>query len=839
MHSRILTAKLQIPRLHNSITPRRQLTARLQAGLDRKLTVISSPAGYGKTTLLSEWILEYQPRVAWLSLDRGDNIPERLYEHLVGSFRFADVNVGEIVQVAPATDTSSSLRPVLTFLINQISALPYHMVLVLDDYELLENATLHADVALLLHNIPSQFHLVIASRSQPPLPLARLRVRNELNEFGVGDMRFSFEETSDFLRRVCGCDLPDRQIKSLLTSTEGWIDGLQMAALSLRGSDMTQPPEPIAEFSHGNRYVVDYLTEEVMNQQPEYVRAFLLQTSILDRLNGSLCQAVTGEVHAQKLLEQLAEQNLFVFAADSHRDWYRYHHLFGKFLELRLRQTQPEMIPELHRRASQWYKRQGIINAAVQHAIAGQDWQSATRLIAAAANAMALKSQYAKFHAYRGEPLDEFSQISTNARADPGQVNLPAEGQERSVAADGSLGGMGAFIAGKLHLLDGQTDRADQVLAEIDLSDPEFASESVKLALIGTFGEMRLQQGKLHLAAATYEPFLDRAANQCSEPFWLDFQRGLYRLYYTWNRLSKIEPLLRQCLATFEHVNPAPLWLIDTLLWLAKIEQARGQEKAADTALHQALTLVQISGEPAHIAQVKVQHVQICLQRDDHRVPFRWFKECGLNPTDPVPYHSQYEYLTLARILIRQHRPDPALSLLKRIFEAADNAGRKGDLIEVLALQALAYEAKGDPKRAFAMLANALCEAEQEGYVRTFIDEGAPMTILLQRAAQQGVTLAYVKDLLSAFSHVGQRHQDPPISVGDTVDPAKPLVEPLSERELEVLRLVAAGRSNQETAELLLISPTTVKKHLSNILGKLNTKNRTEAAAKAQQLHLI
>jgi LuxR family maltose regulon positive regulatory protein len=239
------------------------------------------------------------------------------------------------------------------------------------------------------------------------------------------------------------------------------------------------------------------------------------------------------------------------------------------------------------------------------------------------------------------------------------------------------------------------------------------------------------------------------------------------------------------------------------------------------------------------MAQAKVQHVQLCLQRGDSRVPFRWFKECGLSANDPMTYQSQPDYLMLARVLIRQHRPDPAISLLQRIFDAADNAGRKGDLIEVLVLQALAYDVKGDAKRAFAMLANALCQAEQEGYVRTFIDEGAPMAILLQRAAQQSVTLAYVKYLLSVLTHPGQRLQDSRKSADDTTEVAEALVEPLSERELEVLRLVAAGRSNQETAAVLQISPTTVKKHLSNILGKLNTKNRTEAAAKAQRLHLI
>ena len=321
--------------------------------------------------------------------------------------------------------------------------------------------------------------------------------------------------------------------------------------------------------------------------------------------------------------------------------------------------------------------------------------------------------------------------------------------------------------------------------------------------------------------------------------FGLSFRRGLCRLYYTWNRVSKAEHLVRQCLATFEQVGSEHLWLMEAYLWLARIEQAQGQEKAADTAIHQTLMLARISGEPAYMAQAMLHRVQLCLQRGEQTVPVRWLKECGLTPNDPVPYYNQAGYLMLARVLIKQHRPDPALSLLKRMFDAAENAGRNGDLIEVLVLQALAYEAKADAKRAFATLANALCQAEQEGVVRTFVDEGAPMAALLQRAAQHGVTMVYVKDLLSAFSHPGPGRQNFPQSPGTSSEVVDSLVESLSTRELEVLRLVAAGRSNQEAADVLQISPTTVKKHLSNILGKLNTKNRTEAAAKAQQLHLL
>jgi LuxR family maltose regulon positive regulatory protein len=839
MLPKILTTKLQVPRLPIAVIRRPRLTARLQAGLDRKLTVLCAPAGYGKTTLLSEWLAQYELSAAWLSLDQGDNVPARLYAHLTAALRTVSTDRGDSLPTQASRRAPSSFQPVLAELIGQIESLQKPLLLVLDGFELLENATIHADIALLLNNIPSQLHVILISRYQPPLPLARLRVHDELNELGTQDLLFSYEEAQDYFTRVCGYELSAAQIASLHSATEGWIDGLQMAARALRGLEAAQRSHVISEFNSGHQYVADYLTEEVMNQQPEHIRTFLMQVSVLSQLNGSLCQAVTGEPHAHKLLERLAEQNSFITAVDEHREWYRFHQLFGKYLEYHLRQTQPDLIPELHRRASRWYERHGLANAAVQHAMAGQDWQLATRLIAETAEAMALKSQYAKVHTYLGQLPAESSPLGATSHTEADPASGPSGEQVRGSAAAGHRGGMGALIAGKVLLVDGQADRANQVLAGIDLANVEFSGESEKLTLIGTLGEMYLQQGKLHQAAATYEPFLDLAVGQCAEPFWREFQRGLCRLYYTWNRVSKAEHLARQCLATFEQVGSEHVWLTEAYLWLARIEQAQGQEKAADTALHQALMLARISSEPTYMAQATLHGVQLCLQRGEQTVPARWLKECGLTPNDPVPYSNQAGYLTLARVLIRQHRPDPALSLLKRMFDAAESAGRKGDLIEVLALQALAYEAKADVKRAFAMLANALCQAEHEGVVRTFVDEGAPMATLLQRAAQQGVTVAYVKDLLSAFSHVGPGYQDSPKSPDASLESVEALVEPLSARELEVLRLVAAGHSNQETADVLQISPTTVKKHLSNILGKLNTKNRTEAAAKAQRLHLI
>jgi LuxR family transcriptional regulator, maltose regulon positive regulatory protein len=846
MLPKILTTKLQIPRLPTGIIRRPRLTSRLKAGLDRKLTVICAPAGYGKTTLLSEWLADCELQVAWLSLDRGDNAPERLYAHLVSALRTVNPGAGDSQPTPTKMAAPSSFQSILAGLISQAECMQNRLLLTLDNFGVLDNATIHADISLLLNNIPSQLHVIILSRSQPPLPLARLRVHDELNEFGPQDLSFTYEEARDYLNCVCGCELPAGEIASLHNVTEGWIDGLQMAARTLRGLDTKQCSCAIHEFNSACQYVADYFTEEVMNQQPEHVRSFLMRASILSQLNGSLCQAVTGEPHAHTLLEQLAEQNLFITTVDAPRDWYRLHQLFGKYLEHRLQLTQPDLIPELHCRASRWYERQGMVNAAIQHAIAGQDWQWATQLIRATADRMILRNQFAKANGrleLRDYIPESFSPLYPTVK----QLTLLAASADRYSEHGENQSDIGAYMAGRLYLVDGQTALADQALAGIELSAAEFGRESIKLALIGTFGELRLQQGRFHLAAATYEPFLDKAVSLCTEPFWPEFQRGLCRLYYTWNYLPKLEQLLRECLAASEYVKPAPAWLMETYVWLARIEQAKGQHKAVDAAIQQALTFAHILGEPARLAQVKMQHVQLCLQRGDSTIPSRWARECGLSLSDHVAYRSQPDYLTLSRVLIRQRRAAQTLPLLERLLESALSAGRTGDLVEIWALQALAHEANGDTKLAFAALANALCEAEREGYVRIFVDEGAPMVGLLQQAVHRGVTVDYVNNLLalcthSSFMSLGQRSHGTNATVDSNLaaEPTiEPLLEPLSEREIEVLRMVAAGRSNRETADTLMISPTTVKKHLSNILSKLNTKNRTEATAKAQRLNII
>ena len=838
MLPQVLTTKLKAPQIHGGIAPRPHLTARLHAGLDRKLTLICAPAGFGKTTLLSAWLAEYEPNVAWLSLDRTDNTPVRFFETLIAAFQTVHPGSGESARVALHSTHASPCQPLLVSLINEIVALPRPFVLVLDGYHLITNKTVHEGIAFLLDNLPKQLHVIILSRSEPPLPLAHLQLRDQVNEFRTRDLRFNYDETLYFFNRVSGCDLSGEQIAALQTCTEGWIGGLHSAAISLRGLDAAQQQHFLTDFNRGSRHVADYLLEEVFNQQPEPLRNFLLQISILERFNSSLCQAVTGEVNTQRFLEQMEIQNLFVTSLDAHRDWYRYHHLFARVLSQRLHQTQHERIPELHRRASAWYEQQGWVSEAIQHALTGQDWERVTRLMATTAEVTTLKSQ-CELVCRRRVELPEKSCRSNSCPC----LSSVAVNEQVLALLPGdhtAHNDIGALSVCRLYLRDGQTAKADQILARIDLARPEFMNDDARLALITPLGELRLQQGKLHLAAATYEPFIDLMATQSSEsPEFNSFQLGLCRLYYEWDQLTKAEQVLRRSLATAEQSQPIPAWSCEGYLALANIEEAKGKDKAADAASYQAIALAQLSNDPTLIAQAKAHQAQQRLKRGELSAPARWLHECGLSPKDPVPYFRQSEYLTLVRVLTSQRQPDQAILLLERLLEDAEKAGRGSDAIKILVLRALAHEANGEPEHAFTAVANALCQAEREGYVRTFVDEGAPMAALLQGAAARGVTVVYVRRLLDAFADIQHRSLAPPDRISGSIRGTDSLIERLSERELEVLRLVAAGYPNSEAAVVLCISPSTVKKHLSNILGKLGTKNRTQAAAKARQLRLI
>lgn len=395
------------------------------------------------------------------------------------------------------------------------------------------------------------------------------------------------------------------------------------------------------------------------------------------------------------------------------------------------------------------------------------------------------------------------------------------------------------LVAGRAYLELGQANKAAQVLSEFELAHFKFSHNREKFTLINTFGELCLHQGKLHLAAATYQPLLDLVAEHPLDPILFEFHYGLCRLYYEWNYLEKAKQYLLWCLEKIHHSRLAQTLLLVGYRSLTWVLWAEGQDQAADEAMQQAITIAQLMDDPGLIKQAKAHQARLWLRRGKLDAAAYWAEEYKLSGVDPIKYKYQFEYLTLVRVFINQRQSDKAIPLLNQLLQAATITERGSDIVEILALKALAYQALDNLEQALTELAQALCRVEREGYIRTFLDEGAPMADLLQHVTTWGVTLAYVKELLNAFAHSTSHGTVAPPGVASTYNHINPLVEPLTRREIEVLRLVTAGNSNEDVAHFLSIAPTTVKKHLGNILGKLGAKNRTQAVAKAQALDLI
>ncbi|MEZ4868369.1 MAG: LuxR C-terminal-related transcriptional regulator [Caldilineaceae bacterium] len=839
MSPHLLSAKFHPPPVVQDLVQRPHLLGRLDASLHQKLTLLCTPAGFGKTTLLCQWAAQLQAPVAWLLLDRNDNTPALFFEYLIAAFQTVCPNLGKTIEPAPNA-LAASYDVVSIALLNEIAALSSPLVLILEDYHLIENPQIHASMAYWLENLPPQLHLILATRAEPRLPLARLRTRGQLLELRMEDLRFTLSDTLTFFQYAQQNHkgrLTREQVIALYNCTEGWIDGLHMAALALQPLAPKQYEVFIAEFVRGNHYTVEYFAEEVWSRQPEPLQHFLLQTATVERLTGSLCLALTKDAQATICLKQMEKSDLFISAVEGQREWYRYHPLFAKFLLQRLHQLTPAQLPELHRRASDWFEEHGYLTEAVQHALSAQDWERALHLMENNAQAMVIESRLAtisdsiKALSHAAEKPIAPTDAAPYTDVEQILAQLPENYQDYPE--------INLVTMGRIYLLLGQAKLAEETMAGIDLTQPEYNRNLTTIALLGSLGEMRMMQGKLHMAAATFQPFLAWATEQLPETVCYKFLEGLCHLYYEWNMLDEAQSILDHCLPqTTDEQQWSPAF-INCYLLQVKVLWAEGRSNLAEQTMEHALILAHMAENLLYLSQVKAQQAQLWLHQGKVQAASAWLTASGLQPDDAVAYSCLVEYLTLARVLIASGKAEQAAPLLTRMLESAEATGRAGDVIKILALRALAYQASNMQTQAFADIANALCQAERERYIRTFVDHGAPMAKLIRYAASQGVTIFYCKTILSALANPESAGSDPHFAPSQTVSTRPQLIEPLSERELEVLHLVATGQSNREIGAALFIAPTTVKKHLSNIFGKLGARNRTEAAARARQLELI
>jgi LuxR family maltose regulon positive regulatory protein len=935
MSTPIINTKLYVPPPRSGVILRPNLIERLNEGLsaNRKLTLISAPAGFGKTTMVSEWVAGCKRMVAWLSLDEGDNDPTGFLTYFIAALQTVAPKFGEgILGLLQSQPSQMPLtESILATLLNEIANIPHNFVLVLDDYHVLDAKPVDDALTFILEHLPPQMHVVIITREDPSLPLARWRVRGGLNELRAADLRFTPAEAAEFLNRVMGLNLSAEDTAALETRTEGWIAGLQLAALSIHGREDVS--SFIQDFTGSNHFVLDYLGEEVLQHQSEHIRSFLQQTAIFERFCVSLCNAVNERKDSKEMLDFLELNNLFLIPLDDKRQWYRYHHLFAEVLRAHLLEERPEQVSRLHRRASEWYEQNRLAPNAISHALAAKDFERAARLIELAGPATeegtiqpdkwlgwvktlpealvharpVLNVWYAFLLLGRGdmegaearltdaeqwlEPSDIIKvQLETSlvgmVVADQEQFrSLPAAiavGRAYIAQASGNIPdtvryarrvlelvpegdhvrhGQASMLLGLTYWASGDLEAANRVFGDYTLKLRKAGNipDAISTTVVGA--EIRLALGRLHEGISAIEHLLRFVLEQGEpiSPDTADLHRGLGELYFEQGNLEGAWQHLQRSKELGEKAE-LPVWRYRWRVAQARLNETQGDPDGALALLDEAERLFIRTPLP-EVRPISALKARIWVTLGKLTNALEWVRQQGLSPDNDIGYLHEFEYITLTRILIAQYQNDQTdgsiqavMRLLYRLLQAAERGSRMGSVIEILVLQALAHQAQGKLTPALVPLERALTLAEPEGYVRVFVDEGQPMAELLTRIEAKGGTLhlrKYIHKLLSAFDEqkeiilsgstmsslaVGKKRSLP---LAKQAVSLQPLIELLSERELEVLRLLRTDLSGPEIARECMVSLSTVRTHTQNIYAKLGVNNRRAAVRRAEGLDLL
>jgi LuxR family maltose regulon positive regulatory protein len=872
----ILATKLYTPTPRAKIVLRPRLIERLNEGLlaNRKLTLVSASAGSGKTTLVSEWVARCGQPVAWLSLDEGDNDPIRFLTYLIAALQTIIKNMGEGVFVALQSPQPPSPEVILTSLLNEITAIPKHFILVLDDYHALDSKAVDQALAFLVEHLPQQMHMVIATREDPQLPLARLRASGQLTELRAAELRFTPAEAADFFNRVMGLNLTEGDVAALEARTEGWIAGLQLAALTLQGQ--TDTVSFIQSFTGSHHFVLDYLVEEVLQQQLENIQTFLLRTSILSRLCGPLCDAILSDSTASgnTTIEYLERANLFIVPLDNERRWYRYHHLFGDLLRKRLGQSLTlDEITELHVRASEWYENNGLAFEAFHHATVANDVDRAARLIQSkgmplhfrsvaipvldwlaslpkpvldARPMLWVKSATLSLVAGQTTGVEERLQAAENAlrNIELDEKNRDLIGQiacaratlalthyqpeEMLVQARRALEFLhpdnltfrftASWAMASAYIFQGNRAAAAQASLEgLAISQESGDIFSIILAT-SNLGEVQELENQLHQAAETYRNVLALFGDH-PQPNAAESCLGLAHIYYEWNDLETAEQYAQQSLSLARQYDRVIDRFIVSEVFLARLKLARGNVDGAAAQLAQAEQSARQQNFLLRLPEIAAAQVLVLLRQG--------------SPAEAGQLARQYELpLHQARVLIAQGNPSAALAILVPLRQQMEEKGWADERLKAMVLQAVALHRNGEKDKALQVLDEALKLAEPGGFIRLFVDEGEEMRLVIsdfrflieeQSHSQGQKLLSYVDKLLTTFA--------------PSIGPKSPNL--LSTRELEVLQLIAQGLSNQEIGEQLFLALDTVKGHNRRIFEKLQVERRTEAIARARELGLL
>jgi LuxR family maltose regulon positive regulatory protein len=863
----------------------------LDEGFERKLTLISAPAGFGKTTLLVDWVHRHKIPAAWFSVDKADNDPPHFLTYVILGLQSLEAGIGKAALTMLNSPQPPPIESVLINLINDVSRISNDRVLVLDDYHLIDAGPIHDLIAFLLENLPEQVHMIIATRSDPPLPLARVRSQNLLTELRAADLGFTVDETASLFNQSLNVQLSGPDIQLLETRTEGWPAGLQLAALSLQGR--ADPSDFIKGFKGDNRYIADYLTEEVLSRQPEHLRNFLLQTAILGRLCGPLCDAVTDQENSRQVLTTLEKANLFVIPLDDERYWYRYHHLFADLLEQRLRRNQGDRVPDLHRRASQWFAQNGFKNEAVDHALVAQDNDYAAQLMEEIAEIDWDRARESRLLGWFKKLPDEHldanpklcifyaRELFKSGYVEDAEKKLRIAGHlldSNSIGASKKEGLLGriavirAYISTRKGDLSGTITFSKQALKLLPRRDLNWRSVAATTLGMGyVTGELVVQQRAfveaMKISKAAGNAYYHIFAGSCLGS--ILFRRG---------KLKETEDLNRQLLSLAIENGIEQTGIAGSLYGsLGNILCEWNDFEEGMRLLNKGIELSELGRDPVILASCQIGLVRALMYRMDIAAALKlmdeiteragnfalppwitgpisafkvffwlasgdlnaavnWAQERELSIDDKISNLYQLEYLTLAHILIAQKKLEEADCLLQRLIETAKAGDHVYMMIEMRLCRLTIFMLKAEKPLAMAELQSALALAEPGGFIMIFVGKGKPVAVLLEEivavktrdhdASRAGFSLSYARRILSAF-----KAATPPKVEG--------LLDPISERELEVLHLIAAGLSNREIAEKLFISLNTVKTHTKNINSKLDVNNRTRAVAKAKELGLL
>lgn len=852
----IIATKLHIPRSRSALVARSRLTRRLHEGLDRTLTLITAPAGYGKTTLLGEWVMTLENPVAWVSLDQGDNDRMRFWAHTIAALKQAYPTFDQQDVLRHAAEDPSGVS-LIAALINGLHRISHTMVLVWDDFHHIEETSILQGVTYLLERLPLHVHLYLASRNSPALPLSRLRAENRLIWLEASDLRFVPDETTEFFAKCGGIQLSNEDVATVQKKTEGWAAAMRLAVLSLH--EHADPVSLIRKMAGTERDISDYFFDEVLARQSETMQQFLLYTSILDRMTGELCQAVTGIAESHAYLQQLDKGSLFLVALDERREWYRYHHLFRQFLTAQLKMREPRQWKTYHMTAGKWLEKNGYPHEAVDHYLKAAGYEQALSLIEKIAQEL-MDTEWTTLCTWLSaipdtllfaRPMMLLTKLSSQYMS--GHVEAATDGYWRALrrldedaaslppsAAETLHAGL-AFLAAFRTFLDRDFEYAVQFSKEYVEKHPEgdffigFGSDRDGYHPVW---DIYVSDDSLRLAEQVLTPLLSIWSGTRNVLFVAHLYIDFGKMQYERNRLVEAEKAMRQAYhigKLYDNISLATI----AAFWLARIAAVQGDGETSNQILQELTQQTSKMANPHLSGKIASFRAMLGRMQGEEKPVRQWLRKCGLRFRDEIPVSMIKEYDLLASILAEQGKIEEAAAVTERLLHLTIEARRQSDRIRLLVHKSMILSLQGKISDSMDVLEEALALARPEGYIRTFVDEGASLGQLLDqyirlrqnqhRRPSQKVPLPYVKRLLRLFQPADR----------EASIPHERTAVALTAKEQSVLRLMETGMSNKDIALKLNVSLATVKTHINNIYGKLQTKNRLQALERARTLQLF